>query len=75
MIKFQEHSFKGVDNQVLNQVLRLNESHYPHLSSLNNLDVLKELIAMSSYNSFLEVNSEIIAVSYTHLTLPTIYSV
>ena len=60
MIKFQEHSFKGVDNQVLKQVLRLNESHYPHLSSLNNLDVLKELIAMSSYNSFLEVDLSLI---------------
>ena len=60
MIKFQEHSFKVVDNLTLNQVLRLNESHYPHLSSLNNLDVLKELIAMSSYNSFLEIDGEII---------------
>ena len=72
--KVKEFS-SSVSQSLLLEILALNQENTPEVGSLTSIKELQNLVTQSSNNYYISLNDTVIAVSYTHLTLPTILRV
>lgn len=61
MNNLEQFNLKEAKKASLREVLEINESHKPMLSSLGDLDKLEDLIELSTFGSFLVFQREICA--------------